>query len=263
MLGHFGTLGLKVVNCADGRLLPPPFPARGFGHAHRRPRRCRRRNLAQLLLLLDFPLQEFDLLRDFLEAQQNRFYVRLEWIEPGRVGALLGERSLRRFYPLDAFARAPILGVQDVLQILYLRIYFRWRNSSVEYLPLRFLARLEFGLGGQGILKLLLGVLVGILTAGCLLQQGRLVVALRGGREHLLLQKFQLLVEHLALCVRYLRLATPLIMLNVDVLNIGGLETAAIAAQIALVEHLRRDAGSVVLLEALMLLLRSCRRPRR
>ena len=70
-------------------------------------------------------------------------------------------------------------------------------------------------------------------------------------------------MEHLTLCVRYLRLASPHFMLDVDLLNIGGLETASIAAQIALVEHLRRDAGSVVLLEALVPVLRSWRRPRR
>lgn len=203
------------------------------------------------------------MLRDFLEAQQNRFYVWFEWIEPSRVGALVRQRSLRRFYPPRAFARAPILRVQKVLQILYLRVYFGRGNSSVECLPLRFLARFDFGFGDQRILKLLLGVLIGILTAGLLLQQGRLVVTLRGGREHLLLENFQLLVEHLTLCVRYLRLASPHFMLDVDLLNIGGLETASIAAQIALVEHLRRDAGSVVLLEALVLVLRSWRRPRR
>ena len=122
LCGHFGILGLKVVNRAYGRLLSPSFPARRFGHADRRQRRCSWRNLAQFLLLLNLPLQELDLLRDFLEAQQYRLYVWFERIEARRVGALVRQRSLRRFYPLHAFVRASILGVQDVLQILYLHI---------------------------------------------------------------------------------------------------------------------------------------------
>ena len=57
--------------------------------------------------------------------------------------------SLRRFYPPRAFARTPILRVQKMLQIIYLRVYFGRGNSSVKCLPLRFIKKFDFGIGDQ------------------------------------------------------------------------------------------------------------------